>query len=172
MYVDGNVRITKDIIQAAGATSPDKIPYLAIIARGNIYIDPDVSRVDALLIAQPRDLTAANPTDGRVYTCAPSGAPPTKDNIYTLCIGKALAINGAVIAQQLRLGRTYKSLKDGTPLEQPAWSTGLGTNAAEAINYTPQMYVASSPLQDPTTTTTTTGIYGKYDAIFSLPPVY
>lgn len=170
IYVDGNVTITGNITYDGPAATSDALPYLAIIARGNIYIEPGVDRIDGLLIAQPRDLNS--PTDGRIYTCAPSGAPPDATNIYTLCSAKQLVVNGALIAQQVKFGRTFKSLKDSYSLEAPAYATGTGTNAAEVINYSPEMYLAPSPLRDPNLTTSRDGIYGKYDAAFSLPPVY
>ncbi len=171
VYVDGDVYIKGNITYGTGANTQDQLPYLAIIATGNIYIDPTVTRIDGLLIAQPKDLTTTNPTDGRIYTCAPNGVAPSDTDLYTKCSSQ-LVINGALVAQQVKFMRTFKSLKDSSPVETPNFATGEFTNAAEVINYTPEMYLAPSPLRDPNQTTKSSGIYGKYDAVFSLPPVY
>jgi len=184
VYVDGDVYITNDITFTAGAGTQAQLPYFALIVSGNIYISPTVKRIDGMYIAQPRNLNAAAPSDGRIYTCAPGGTAPTPANVYSSCSTEQLVVNGALVAQQVKFMRTYKTLREAVAFEEPNsidgagvvtpdYATGSGTNAAEVINYTPEMYLATSPLRDPGQTSAgSSGLYGKYDAIFSLPPVY
>ncbi len=170
VYIDGNLVIDRNITLATGAGQPSDLPFFALIVRGNIYIAPNVSRLDGLYIAQPNNGQQA--TQGRIYTCSNGATPYVAANIATACDDNQLVINGALVAQQVKFLRTLRSLRD-TPStsEAPNFANGTGTNAAEVINYTPEMYIAPSPLLDPVTSAAGTGV-NRYDAIYSLPPVY
>ncbi len=169
VYIDGNLVIDRNITLATGAGQPSDLPFFALIVRGNIYIAPNVSRLDGLYIAQPNNGQQA--TQGRIYTCSNGATPYVAANIATACDDNQLVINGALVAQQVKFLRTLRSLRD-TPStsEAPNFANGTGTNAAEVINYTPEMYIAPSPLLDPVTSAAGTGV-NRYDAIYSLPPV-
>lgn len=174
VYVAGDLYLTGDITYdtASRATTKD-IPYMAFIVKGNIYVSPSVSRLDGLYIAQPNN--PATPTDGRIYTCAPpQGSSPkyySLSNLYDNCNGKQLVVNGALVAQQIKFMRTINTLNQATANEIPNFADGSNTKAGEVINYTPEMYLAPSPLKDPNSPSSSSRVQ-PYDAIFSLPPVF
>jgi len=163
VYYDGDVTIKNNITyDTSGRASYADIPYFVLVARGNIYIDPSVTRLDGLYIAQ--STTADN---GKLYTCWPIAEPVTA-NIYDTC-NQQLVINGAVVANEVKFFRTNNSLRDSSVGERPNFGTGTGTKAAEVINFTPELYMGYSPLKIPGSSSGSTGVY---DAIFSLPPVF
>lgn len=167
VYINGNVYIDDNITYDASArSSRSDIPYFALIVKGNIYVAPTVTRLDGLFVAQPTNV--ASPANGKFYTCSPSiGALYSATTLYASC-RQQLSVNGAIIANQIKFLRSNKTLKDSVTKELPNFATGIGTNASEVINFTPEMYVAPSPLIDPLNNS----INSKYDAIFSLPPVF
>jgi hypothetical protein len=168
VYSSGNVYIDNDIVYNSSVRSSiNDIPFFALVVRGNIYIGPNVRRLDGLYIAQPA--AGQEATQGRIYTCASGpGVLYAANQLMANCSGNQLVINGGLVAQQVKFLRTIRSLKDSSWPETPNFADGTGTNAAEVINYSPEMYLAPSPLVDPDATIVTS----KYDAIFSLPPVY
>ncbi|MDB5183060.1 MAG: exported protein of unknown function [Candidatus Saccharibacteria bacterium] len=182
IYVDGDLTISGDITFASGASLPTDLPNLAVIVRGNIFITPNVKRIDGLYVAQPK--VGQEASKGRVYTCALPFAQVAAVNLATTCGtgSQPLAINGSLVAQQVKLLRAVNSLKDSTysnvlpageiPNFADGSSTagGANTKAAEVINYTPEMYLAPSALKDPGLACINTNC--NYDSIFSLPPVY
>ncbi|CAN5375875.1 hypothetical protein BH10PAT3_BH10PAT3_7320 [soil metagenome] len=164
VYVNGDVFITgTGITFSAGAATRKDMPNFALIVLGNIYISPTVTRLDGLYVAQP----SAIPGTGKIYTCAQGlGLLYSAAAIGPGC-NTQLSVNGALIAQQVKFYRTRGSLKDAGVREVPAFDTGAGTNAAEVINFTPEMYLAPTALKDPDNV-----FVGRYDAVYSLPPVY
>jgi hypothetical protein len=170
VYAVGDLYIDRNIVfDTAARATTDDIPAFVMIVKGNIYIDPGVTQLDGIYIAQPS--VPATPTDGRIYTCAPdAGALYPAASLLASCSSQ-LVVNGALIAQQVKFLRTFKSLNDSTPAEIPNFADGTGTNAAEVINYTPEMYLAPSPLLDLSNPVGGSG-YGKYQAIYGLPPVF
>jgi|GEM_PF-1911450 len=178
IYVDGNLYINGNITMASGTTLQN-MPYFALIVRGNIYIAPGVSRLDGLYVAQPHSGSVA--TEGRIYTCA-SGL----NTLYlsTQLLGSCatpLAINGAVVAQRIKFLRTINSVKDSTLnnaapsgeipnfADGSASGNGANTKASEVINFSPELFIAPSPLKDPNAVSASTT--NKYDAYYSLPPL-
>lgn len=177
-----------------GVPMPNRaaLPYLVIIACGTIKIDNDVSRIDAVLIAQPGRMVggrcvndASTPaSSGTIYTCTnQSGVLYLADTLYNECSGTAstgdtrqLTINGALIARRVKFQRVFGSLNGAAAREKPNFGTGRpdGSNsisAAEIINYTPEVYMAPSPLRHPSGTNSSSTA-GRYDAITGLPPIY
>jgi hypothetical protein len=181
-YVDGDVFINGNITFSTDArTTNSDIPYFALIARGNIYISENVSRLDGLYIAQPR---SGGGTGGKIYTCARGmgdlwpGVAAAPNDLYTKC-NKQLAINGALVAKQVRWLRTFGNINDGvysnaSPNEAPDFSTGLGgnTKAGEIVSYTPEMYMAPSPLKSLKSRDGSGEVGRRYDAITGLPPIF
>lgn len=167
-YTTGDVTINGNIVYDSSArSSTDDIPYFVLVVKGNIRVTPNVTRLDGLYIAQPTNDSA---NDGRFYTCYPSGGP-TQANLDSAC-NSQLVINGSVIAKEVKFFRTGNSVRNSVPGEKPSdFGTGTGTNAAEVINFSPELYMAPSPLYDPSSTYGPNGA-GKYDAIYSLPPVF
>lgn len=165
LYIDGNVSITGDIRFPANYRL-NNAPTLFIIVRGNIYIDPAVTRLDGIFIAQ----------GGTIYTCA-SHAPPFSDSeLFANCTSnKQLVINGGLIGQSIKFQRAFSSLRHSTSTETPigpnhpcdvvasAFTSPLPVCGAEVINFDPLFYLSLPPFR--------TDSNRRYDAITSLPPV-
>ncbi len=158
-YFEGNVHIYGNQIYANSDSSPgwtrvEDIPSQFIIVKGNIDIDPFVTRLDGIYIAQPDD----SGNGGIINTCANSHnvVPPVSS------CGQQLVINGGFIARQVRFKRTGGDINAATANE-PASSASI----AEVFNFSPEVYL--SPLHS--TLTNGGGATTKYDYITSLPPV-
>jgi len=187
LYIEGNVFITSNLIYSGTDSwaSESDIPSLYIITKGNIYIKWDVTQLDGVFVAQPRDpMEDIIANGGRIYTCGgdvdpdPSvttiGQYSLTSGLYSLtgfgiCSQKQLVVNGAFDAQHIRLLRTGSSLKYSTSGEHP---TGAAKNcnafdgnksvcSAEVFIFRPEVYL-SSPF---------TPTVDKYQAITSLPPI-
>jgi hypothetical protein len=181
IYVEnGSVHIKSNITYKVEArTNRDQIPYLVIIVKnGNIYVDPSVTHLSGVYIAQPGNPTQVPSVNGRVYTCANGFAPVAAAAMFETCKNRLL-FDGAVIAQQVKLHRTRSSLRSGIENEQP--STTVPTDdgrqcghavpatsdscAAEIFRLSPEVYVGI-PILRPTKTPGEI----RYDYISSLPP--
>ncbi len=67
IYVEGNLLIKTDIINKNEHLSKlNQIKLIYLIVKGDILIDPDVTRIDAVLVAMPEDELNLK---GRIYTC-------------------------------------------------------------------------------------------------------
>jgi hypothetical protein len=153
VYIDGDVYITSNITYS-GTWSVGSIPMFRLIARGNIYIDNDVSQLDGLYVAQRNGSSG-----GIIYTCTTSAAPlvPTDPAFFAACDNSRLQVNGSLVAHQVQLGRTAGTVSQSTDSE-----TAAGGNAGEAITYGPIMWIPQP---------TGTGAAAEYDAITTLPPI-
>ncbi len=170
VYIDGDLYIDGDITyQNRVWRRRSDIPYFAVIVKGNIYIDNDVTRLDGLYIAQPDGASG-----GHIYTCFP--VKPTKGpaydgtTLYPNC-QQQLSVNGSLIGKRVHFLRVRNSLKDAGVDEIPDFGTGAGTNAAEVINYSPDMYLADSPLKQGYISSGSSEAI-KYDAISGMPPIF
>lgn len=89
----GNVTISSDLQYTSGPYNAlSDIPKLIIYSTGNININCNVGRIDAVLIA-----------DGNVDTCPVEKDEDRANREYS----NQLIINGAIIAKNLKLNRTY-----------------------------------------------------------------
>lgn len=158
VYIDGNIRY------AAGATEAN-VQKFALVAEGNIYVDPAVTQLDGLYIAQPDlDLVASNPATGNTgvfWTCHPNNNAATLAATYPNSCTNKLTVNGAVIAKQLKLLRTSGDIGSASLAETPSVNT-----AAEVFNYTPEMFIGG-PFFNPVPPST-----NKIQSLISLPPVF
>ena len=113
IYVDGDVYITDDIINNDANTpkwyNPSQIGYLSIIVRGDINIAPGVERIDALLVAYPKEDSGGNIVSGTIRTCWYAGIDASATHFNTC--NKQLVINGALIAEKVLFGRVHSSVK-------------------------------------------------------------
>lgn len=133
IFVDGNVylngNITYSSTNADGSSwSTGHIPSLVIVATGNIYIDPNVTRLDGVYEAQQKTDGSA----GYIYTCATA----VSNNIFkansdfTGCHNQ-LMVTGSFKAAKVKLLRTFGTLRDeipnpataGGPLVSLTWSS-------------------------------------------------
>lgn len=173
LFVTGDVHITGNIT-IGGSWTVDKAPAFYLIVTGNIFIDPGVTQLDGVYVAQP--VNAANPlaSEARIYTCA-ANASLSAAVIFQSCANQ-LTVNGAFVAQQVKLQRTFGSLRDALANETPVGAphncsissiSGTITQqpvcAAEVFNFSPEIYIAQPPFMVKGNET--------FDAITSLPPV-
>ena len=145
---EGNVYIKNNIINndssSASWEDPSEIGYITIIARGNIYIDPGVTQIDALLVAYPKEYSPALGINialgGEIWTCYFDGMNQISHS--TRCNQNSLVINGALIAQKVRFGRIDKSVKQatGTPEDENNHS------ASETVNLLPEFLIGTPEL--------------------------
>lgn len=105
------------------------IPQYIIIADGNIHIDSEVTRIDAILVTEGtiNTCTSFNPSTNHLTLATKDTGTNEVTGVYC---GKQLRINGAVIADSIKLYRIYGA------------ATGLNSIVpAEIINYTPSIYI-------------------------------
>ncbi len=120
---NGNFNINGDLeIYSGSYTSLFDVPKLIIYTNKNINIKCDVTRIDAVLIA-----------DGEVDTCSDS------NSINDSKRAKQLRINGTVIANKLKAKRTYGAAT-GTNSGEPA----------EIINFDTSLYLWGAPQAEAT----------------------
>lgn len=155
----GDVYITENIKYTTGPWLLNEVPSLKIHATGNIYIDPGVIVLDGVYVAQSTDTIGT----GTIFTCgkistepnldAAIGDPATittykpveKAKLYERC-NNQLTVNGSFIAENIKLMRTYGSLRDsvndgigppGTPADpitEPGEQSGLVFWAPEILS--------------------------------------
>ena len=120
VIVDGSVYINGDIkYQGDGYGKIEEVPKVIIYTKGNITIDCQVERVDAVLIA-----------DGGIDTCNSGDVNAWQNSTQ-------LKINGSVIADTLSLNRTYGG------------ATGANSIIpAEIINYDASLYLWANGRSD------------------------
>ena len=116
MKFEKNGSIENNLVVPANYESFENMPIFIIYSGRDIFIDCNVTRLDALIIAE-----------GTVYTCANrDGSVPDVDDPLR---SQQLVINGAVIANTVEATRTY--------------GAGPGVNSivpAEIINFNPVLY--------------------------------
>jgi|GEM_PF-4459409 len=163
-YIDGNLILSGNISYPSTVyNSRGEIFSYRVIVRGNIYVQPNVSRLDGIYIAQPRDDNGDNVPDagtGRFYTCASGAAPPSSSQIINACRTNKLTVNGSVVAQLIKPYRTNGTLRDAPNFEP----RGSG-NIAEEILFTPEVWLQTG------LPTGRAYEVGEYDAYSNLSPV-
>ena len=135
IYVDGDLYIRNNLINTQNSTSWrefNKIDYIYLIVKGNIYIQPDVTRLDAVLIAYTDD--SQDQTQGHLYTCYFDEAvqATSSGTIYQQECDDKLTVNGALIGQTIHLGRSFSRTDT--------------TQVGEEINLLPEYFVGTPQL--------------------------
>lgn len=178
IVVDGDAYINSNI-EYAGTNSwanVSEIPNLTVIVKGNISIDPSVTRLDGIFIAQPRP----GNQKGEIFTCGDASGSVPLDQVVARCRNK-LTVNGSFVSKKTVFRRANGFLTcprfegsdtlldpsiceegEHAPINEPAGSN----NIAEVINFSPEAYL--TPLNSSLETNLP---FQKYDSIKSLPPV-
>jgi hypothetical protein len=149
IFVTGDVRITGNIIY--GPHNISDVPKFALVVRGDIYIEPAVSRLDGWYIAQPTSGT----TKGVIWTCN-NGQDPLPDSWIRNNCNNSLVVNGALTAKQINLSRIAGDV--GNPA------------AAENFNFTSQMMLGGAFFKDQQQPSN--NCRGCIHSLISLPPVF
>ncbi len=201
IYVNGNVYIPNDITYDSSSISYNSstgtvtgAPNLYVIASGNIYIGPGVQKLDGTYIAENQcdwttgvNCSPESGTGGIINTCAdPSGVPNpitasdafSTNDLFSQCTTQ-LTVRGSLIGHEVKLERTYASMRNSQQGENPIHSGGshncsagngntannpAATQDCSAIifNFDPVNYLGNPNFG-------TGG--GKFDSVLSLPPV-
>lgn len=148
IFVEKNIPVVirDNIVASPGQT-------LFIIANGDIRISREVTQIDAVLISR-----------GSVVTCSESNGnliPNTA--LYASCNSK-LVIRGAVIANELKLRRTFGSRFESGQNE-PSDSRNGNTKASEEILFDPTLYTTRTAIK------ASSNSNSQIDFITSLPPI-
>ena len=163
LYVDGDLIIADNITNNKKDVQNFKeLGYINLIVKGDIYIEPDVATIDAVLVAYPDRQKNNNKyvfTGGRIWTCHVASLKqlPKADKAEEHnkeCRKNKLTINGALIAQRIYLGRAYN--------DSAARLTDYGV--VEEINLMPEYFVTT-----PNLPTFNDWIY-NVDSVVILPP--
>lgn len=161
IYVDGNVFIGQNIVYQLDKVN--NVPKFALVAKGNIYIDPGVTQLDGLYIAQP---LSNSTTAGDIWTCHLNNTDPIHYTFPATACTNQLVINGALVAKQVNFMRVKGDVASASTSEDTP-SEGIGnSNIAEVINYSPAMTIGG-PFFNPTPTTGP-----KINSLIALPPVF
>lgn len=126
-YADGDVTISGDLKYPATYASPNAIPSLIIVTKGNIYIQSGVKQMDGIFEAR-----GDGATTGIVYTCWPRTEPAVVNNA---CDTNQLVVNGAATAARFDLFRT-NGASGATPVNRK--------QPAELFQYAPEMFLNSA----------------------------
>ncbi len=114
-FVDGDAYINANItFQNTSWSDTSAIPSYYLIAKGNIYIGPNVTQLDGVYIAQPRD----DGTKGTIYTCTNGLSLFLAKDIYNNC-QKNLTITGSFIANQVKFQRARGTVENSIPNPTP-----------------------------------------------------
>ncbi len=142
IYPTGDLTIGSNILyDRSGWTTLEDIPALKVVVKGDIFINPGVTILNGVYVAQPRD----DGTGGNIYTCAGVANIDTFNNC-----GQALTVNGAFIAKRVVLGRSFGTQRQGT--------------TAEVFRYLPELWLTKWP-QAPSANSL------RYDSITNLAPI-
>jgi hypothetical protein len=172
IYVEGDVWIGDNSYtggaarQIAYSTGPwatvAEIPFVRVIALGNIYVDNNVSQLDGQYVAIPN---ASDATSGEIHTCALSeSATDLKPGLIngagvTSNCQRQLVINGAFIAKEVQLLRTAGNVATAPAAPELASSA----NIAEVFNFSPELYLALIAQGKGAAS-------AEFDGVLSLPP--
>ncbi len=176
VMVQGDVLIgsngNQPVYNLGGWGSVSNIPMTIIYATGNVYFASNVTQFDGIVISK-----------GTVYTCIPNtmnvGQAKTFTDATTSLtnqtanygIGRAcnnsLTVNGAIVANKIKLWRTGGTLNRSTPGQN---YTAALTSGAEMFRLPPEVFMA--PRGNETGLNGTGGGVKKMDSLISLPPRY
>ncbi len=170
IFVEGNIIIGGGVdgavnyrLNDTGWTSVNDIPSVIFVARGNIYIDDNITRLDGVFVA-----------GGSIYTCIPTASinpgitPESNYSQYGVggtCNTIPLTVNGAFVANDVKLWRTLGSTNQATGYQDFASTT----TAAERFRLSPEAFISRRFGEPPANGN---GGNKKLDSLISLPPVY
>lgn len=165
VFVQGNLYINSDITY--GSYTDTTVPKLALVVKGNVFVDPGVHTLDGLYISQPTD--AAGKKDGIFWTCHSNDASQDSKAGFSTWIagncGNKLTINGALISRQVNFTRTNGDVVSANPSEDTLAGAQSSANIAELINYNPSMVIGGGFFSQSAPTY-------RIDSLVSLPPIF
>ena len=149
LLVDGNITIEKNI--SFNYPSLSQVPFLLVVAKGDITVNTGVDNISGIFVAQPNSVGGG----GSISTCDETA----QNNFYDNCNNK-LTVTGSFIAKKINWRRTAGDLFDSTA------DTDRDTNgASEVIDISPSLYYSSPPVRPKSNK-------WQYDSIRNLSPVF
>ena len=154
IFVEGNViisgNITNNINSGKKYFGFSDMGLIQIIALGDIGVQPQVTKIDATLVAYPvhDPVTKIYMGGGAIDLCASQ----TEDAVqhYNLCASdettltnRQLIINGALVAQRIYLNRLNETLKNRSNLESSVSGTPLNHDGSTPISF--DLYFSENP---------------------------
>lgn len=127
IYATGDVYITGDITYSPVTTAPGSLPSFGIIAKGNIFIAPSVTKLDGFFYAYENIDTCFGGVIG------PGGTAGGNNPVIGPC-SQNLVVNGFMMAEQFRFARTGAGR-----------NYGLTPSPTETVNFKGELYVATPP---------------------------
>ena len=166
VFVDGDLLIKENIINDNGLNKHfdfHSLGHITLIAKGDINIAPNVTRIDAVLVAQPGGIKNGTTVGGVINFCFYDRFNNfTRGSVYhySTC-NKQIRVNGSLIAQRILFNRIYKTLAN-----EPARADLSNSQAAEIISLSPDLLVGV-PLLD-----FSLDWKNSADAVFELAPAF
>ena len=173
IFINGNVFIDHNVVYDPASTV-DQVTKFILVVKGSIYVDPSVTRLDGVYIAQPKDDTPSSLSSdtGVFWSCHPQSTASI-DIYYPPNCTNTLVVNGAVIAKQANLIRVKGDVASSNTGEDSLSTItncqSGACNVSEVFNYAPSVIMGGSFFD-----TTSTGTPGplRIDNVISLPPVF
>jgi hypothetical protein len=174
VFVNGPVYIDKNITYESSDVL--HVPKFALVAKGSIYIGPNVTQLDGLYIAQPDPDYLGDPVPndtGNIWTCHNNDqTTPSSDYLISNCQTQ-LVINGALTAKQVNFTRLKGNIGDADIAEDAGCANAVKkgapdsscANIAEIINYTPAMVMGGRFFSPPSDS-----LKLNVQSLISLPP--
>jgi hypothetical protein len=126
IYVSGDVYIKNNIVYAPYSLT--NVPRLNLYVSGNIFIDPKVTQLHGVYVAQK----SSSSTGGDIDTCATSTTAITQP--VATCSTQLTVVGAMEAEDQLSLTRTY-----GNVTAVPA--SGIPAAPAETFQYSPELWL-------------------------------
>ncbi len=126
IYVSGDVYIKNNIVYAPYSLT--NVPRLNLYVSGNIFIDPKVTQLHGVYVAQK----SSSSTGGDIDTCATSTTSITQP--VATCSTQLTVVGAMEAEDQLALTRTY-----GNVTAVPA--SGIPAAPAETFQYSPELWL-------------------------------
>jgi hypothetical protein len=168
LFINGDAYINGNITYLGGYDT-SSVPKFALVVKGNIYIDPSVTELDGLYIAQPKPNISgfAQLTAGVLWTCHDSNTTdPSAAYLSGPCSNQKLVVKGAVIARQVNLSRTKGDVNNASTAEDSLPNALGSSNIAEIIDFTPEMVIGGGFFSPSSATSY------NVESLISLPPAF
>lgn len=147
LFVDGSAFISRNV-SYEGNYKFDEIPQFTMVVKGNIYIAPQVKKLQGWYIAQPSESDPDN--SGQIWTCHdPTVEKPSDNWLYSNCRNEVLRIDGAFTAKQVLFTRLKGDLSKAKYNEQPTdfdsgCNCSVNPNIAEIFVYHPEVVLSGA----------------------------
>ncbi len=171
VFVDGDVFLSGNITIPSSGFNPANPPVFRLYVKGNIYVSKDVTELNGVFVAQPKD----DGNKGEIYTCA-SGLGTSVSygpdwSTYVSQCQNQLKVYGSFTAKKVILNRIKSNgTVDGVVNlpSVPISENYNSTEASEVFIWVPYLYLPSANTSEHPTTGPSSD---DYKFIGTLPPI-